>query len=210
MKRYFEKEYKRGINLLMNKINTGVADDQTYQIAGTIYIANHQLVEAENLYLTAIKKFPNNGAFYNEMGELLNSQKNNNCIEFWERGIALDPIYARSYFNACKYYDTLEPIWCIIYGETYVNLDPLNPKTPEIKDILLNNYKTYFADLSNEKYTKEKNKFIQKVLITLSKQFEIFVEKGIPTSTLTMIRTKFILDWFNNNPEKYPFKKDGA
>jgi len=203
---YFEKEYKRGIKLLVSKIDSGIADDQTFQIAGTIYRANQQLVEAENLYLAAMKKFPNNGAFYNEMGELLSSQKNKQCIDFWERGIALDPIYARSYFNACKYYDTLEPIWSIIYGETYVNLDPLNSKTPEIKDILLNNYKTYFADISNEKYTKEKNKFIQKVLITLSKQFEIVVEKGITTSTLTMIRTKFILDWYNNNPEKFPFK----
>ncbi len=203
---YFEKEYKRGIKLLSNKIDAGMADDQTFQIAGTIYRANQQLIEAENLYLKAIKKFPGNGAFYNEIGELLSSQKNNQCIDFWERGIELDPIYARNYFNACKYYENTELIWSIIYGETYVNLDPLNQKTPEIKDILLNNYKAYFADLLNEKYIKEKNKFIQKVLSKLSKQFDIVAEKGITTATLTMIRTKFILEWFKDKPEKYPFK----
>jgi len=203
---YFEKEYKRGIKLLAQKIDSGFADDQTFQIAGTLYAANQQFVEAENLYLKAIKKFPGNGAFYNDIGELLFRQQNNQCIDFWERGIELDPIYARNYFNACKFYENSEPIWSIIYGETYVNLDPLNQKTPEIKDILLNNYKNYFADLSDEKYVKEKNKFLQKILKTLSKQFEIVVEKGITTSTLIMIRTKFILDWYNDNPEKFPFK----
>jgi len=203
---YFEKEYKRGIKILANKIDVGIADDQTYQILGTIYTANQQLVEAENLYLKAIKKFSSNGAFYNEIGELLNSKKDIKCIDFWERGIELDPIYARNYFNACKYYENIDPIWSIIYGETYVNLDPLNQKTPEIKDILLNNYKAYFSDLSNEKYIKEKNKFMQKVLSNLSKQFNIVVDKGITTSTLTMIRTKFILDWYKDKTEKYPFK----
>ena len=203
---YFEKFYKRSIRILTNKIDAGVADDQTFQIAGTIYRANQQLIEAENLYLQAIKKFPGNGAFYNEIGELCSSRKDNKCIDFWERGIELDPIYTRNYFNACKYYENLEPIWSIIYGETYVILDPLNQKTPEIKDILLSNYKNYFADLSNERYLKEKNRFMQKVLSNISKQFDIVAEKGITTSTLTMIRTKFILDWYNDKTEKYPFK----
>jgi tetratricopeptide (TPR) repeat protein len=203
---YFEKDYKRGIKLLIKKIDEGIADDQTFQIAGTIYRANQQLTEAENLYLQAIKKFPSNGAFYNEIGELFSSRKDNRCIDFWERGIELDPIYTHNYFNACKYYENLEPIWSIIYGETYVILDPLNQKTSEIKDILLSNYKNYFADLSNERYLKEKNKFMQRVLLSLSKQFDIVVEKGLTTSTLTMIRTKFILDWYNDKTEKYPFK----
>jgi tetratricopeptide (TPR) repeat protein len=203
---YFEKDYKRGIRLLTNKIDAGIADDQTFLILGNFYTANQQLVEAENLYLKAIKKFPSNGSFYNEIGELLSSQKNTKCIDFWERGIELDPTYARNYFNACKYFESTEPIWSIIYGETYVNLDPLNQKTAEIKDILLNNYKNYFADLSNERYIKEKNKFMQKVIANLSKQFNIVVEKGITTSTLTMIRTKFILDWYKDKTEKYPFK----
>jgi tetratricopeptide (TPR) repeat protein len=202
---YFEKEYKRGIKLLSQKIDSGVADDQTYQIAGTIYSANQQFVEAENLYLKAIKKFPGNGAFYNDIGELQNRQQNNQCIDFWERGIELDPTYARNYFNAAKYYENLEPIWSIIYGEIYVNLDPLNPKSPEIKDILINSYKNYFSDFSNEKYIKEKNKFAQKVLSNLSKQNDIAREKGITTSTLTMIRTKFILEWYQDKTEKYPF-----
>jgi tetratricopeptide (TPR) repeat protein len=203
---YFEKEYTRGLKLLTKKIDEGLADDQTFQIAGTIYSANQQLIEAENLYLSAIKKFPNNGAFYNDLGELLSRQQKNQCIDFWERGIELDPTYARNYFNACKYYENLETIWSIIYGEIYVNLDPLNPKSPEIKDILLNNYKNYFADMSNEKHLKEKNKFAQKVLSNLSKQNDIAREKGVTTSTLTMIRTKFILEWYQDKTEKYPFK----
>jgi tetratricopeptide (TPR) repeat protein len=202
---YFEKEYKRGIKLLSQKIDSGFADDQTYQIAGTIYSANQQFVEAENLYLKAIKKFPGNGAFYNDLGELLSRQQKNQCIDFWERGIELDPTYARNYFNASKYYENLEPIWSIIYGEIYVNLDPLNPKSPEIKDILINSYKNYFSDFSNEKYLKEKNKFAQKVLSNLSKQKDIAREKGVTTSTLTMIRTKFILEWYEDKTEKYTF-----
>jgi len=39
----------------------------------------------------------------------------------------------------------------------------------------------------------------------MSKQASLS-NKGITTETLTMIRTRFILDWFANYGAKYPFK----
>ncbi|MGE5521058.1 MAG: hypothetical protein ACM3VS_14090, partial [Candidatus Dadabacteria bacterium] len=42
-------------------------------------------------------------------------------------------------------------------------------------------------------------------LETFNKQSAL-VKRGLSVETLTMIRTKFILDWFAKYGEKYPFK----
>jgi hypothetical protein len=39
----------------------------------------------------------------------------------------------------------------------------------------------------------------------MSKQSSL-INKGVTTETLTMIRARFILDWYENNASRYPFK----
>src|SRR5664279_5008525 len=46
------------------------ADDQAYQIGGTIYRAMGQKKDAEKLYKKAIKSYPKSGSLYNEYGEM--------------------------------------------------------------------------------------------------------------------------------------------
>jgi hypothetical protein len=46
-----------------------------------------------------------------------------------------------------------------VYGEVYLNLDPLNKTTPEIKSMLLESYKKIFAENTLDKAVKEKGKF---------------------------------------------------
>ena len=52
---------------------------------------------------------------------------------------------------------------------------------------------------------KNKSEFAKAYLKGMSKQAEL-VSKGITTETLTMIRTRFILDWYELNSNKYPFR----
>jgi hypothetical protein len=52
---------------------------------------------------------------------------------------------------------------------------------------------------------KSKSEFAKAFLQSISKQSS-FANKGINTEVLTMIRTRFILDWYENNAAKYPFR----
>ncbi len=203
---FLQKDYSKALEIAKPITERKDADDQCYQITGNIYKALGQEKECEKLYKKGIKKFPQSGALYNEYGELLFATQDPNAIKQWEKGIEMDPGYSVNYYNACKYYYlTSNRIWSIIYGEIFLNIEVLTSRTPEIKNILLDSYKKLFADNDIFINTKDKNNFEQAFLQTLYKQNNI-AASGINPETLTMIRTRFVLDWFNSYSSKFPFR----
>lgn len=205
---YFAKDFAKALEIYKPLLDRPDADDQCFQIAGDIYLAMDDTKECEKIYRKGLKQFPKSGPLYNELGELLWAQKDYNAIKQWEKGIETDPGFSKNYYNACKYYYfTTDKTWSILYGEIFLNIEPYSISSPEIKNILLESYKKLFAetDLTNEKNNPAKNSFIQAFLQTMNKQSTL-ASTGINTETLTMIRTRFVLDWFNDFAAKYPFK----
>ena len=203
---YLQRENDKALAVIKPFLEKDNADDQTYQIAGTIYKALGQPKDAEKLYKKAIKTFPESGPLYNEYGELLWSNKDYNAIKLWEKGIELDPSYANNYYNASKYYFlTKDKIWSIIYGEIFINIESFTSRTAEIKNILLDGYKKLFAEPDLLSDTKGKNKFELAFLSTMNKQNSVVI-KGINAETLTMIRTRFILDWNKDYADQFSFR----
>jgi tetratricopeptide (TPR) repeat protein len=205
---YFAKDFPKALEIYKPILERPDADDQCFQIAGDIYLAIDDAKECEKVYRKGLKLFPKSGPLYNELGELLWAQKDYTAIKQWEKGIETDPGFSKNYYNACKYYYfTTDKTWGILYGEIFLNIEPYSISSPEIKNILLESYKKLFAetDLANEKNNPTKNPFTQSFLQTMNKQ-SAMASAGINTETLTMIRTRFILDWFNDFGAKYPFK----
>jgi tetratricopeptide (TPR) repeat protein len=203
---YFQKDNNKAIEIIKPVLERDDADDQCFQIAGSIYKDMDLQKECEKIYKKGIKKFPESGALYNELGELLQSQNNTDAIKEWEKGIEQDPAYSRNYYNAAKFYFlTTDKVWSIIYGEVFINMEPSGSKTPEIKELLLESYKKLFTDVDLEKNNKDKNSFVRVYLESMNKQTSL-ASMGLNTETLTMIRTRFILDWSANNNNKFPYQ----
>lgn len=201
---YLQRQNDKALAVLKPFLDKDNADDQTYQIAGTVYNALGQQKESEKLYKKAIKTFPESGPLYNEYGELLSSKGDINAIKQWEKGIEMDPSYANNYYNASKYYSTTkDKVWSLVYGEIFINIESFTSRTAEIKNVLLNGYKKLFADINLLADTKDKNPFELAFLSTMNKQNSVVI-KGINAETLTMIRTRFILDWDKDYAAKFP------
>jgi hypothetical protein len=86
-------------------------------------------------------------------------------------------------------------------------MESLSEKAIAIKQLLLQAYKEKLfadADLMNGE-GKNKNEFSKAFLTGMNKQTSL-AAKGINTEVLTMIRTRFILDWFENYAAKFPFR----
>lgn len=203
---YLQNESDKALNVLKGFLDNDNTDEQTYQLGGTVYQALGQVKDADKLYKKAIKIYPNSGPLYNDYGEMLLAKHDPAAIKQWEKGIEMDPSYGNNYYNACKYYYyTKEKVWCLIYGEIFVNIESFTSRTAEVKDILLDGYKKLFADpnlLDNTKYAKP---FEVAFLTCMNKQNNV-VLRGINPETLTMIRTRFILDWDKDYSDKFPFK----
>ncbi len=202
---FYKKDFaqaKTYASKLIGKEEVGV---MSYQIAGTVFRALEEVKEADKMYKKAIRKYPNSGALYSEYGELLWSRNDNNAIAEWERGIQADPSYAGNYYHAATYYFyTKDKVWSLIYGEIFVNMEYLTERAREIKEQLLKAYKEKLY-LNNTEESKPTSPFSQAVYDTYQKQSSV-IGKGLTVETLTMVRTRFILDWYKNYAEKFPFR----
>jgi len=209
MSYYLKRDYAKaleGVKLLMERED---ADVVCYQIAGNVYKALEEVKDCEKMYKKGLKKFPKSGPLYSEYGELLSAMQNNSAaIDLWEKGIQVDPGYGGNYYNAAlHYFYTKEKVWSLIYGEIFVNMESLSQRGAAMKDLLLKGYKEkLFAEPELLKdLDKNKSEFAKAFLQTMNKQLSL-TNKGVTVEALTMVRSRFILDWFNTYATKFPFR----
>lgn len=208
MSYYLKRDYSKAMEGAKELISRDDADVVSFQIAGNVYKALEEVKDCDKMYKKALKKFPKSGPLYSEYGELLWSAKDMLAIRQWEEGIKNDPGYSGNYYNAALFYFyTKDKVWSLIYGEIFVNMESLSERGASMKGLLLQGYKEkLFADadiLKGEE--KNKSEFAKAFLQGIGKQSSL-INNGINTETLTMIRSRFILDWYETNAIKYPFK----
>ena len=203
---YYKKDFTQARTFAKKLIDLDNVSVVSYQIAGTVFRALEEVKEADKLYKKALKKYPNSGALYYEYGELLWSKNDENAIMEWERGIQADPSYAGNYYHASSYYFfTKDKVLSIIYGEIFVNMEYLTERAREIKEQLLKAYKEKLFINNSPEEGKPASPFAQAVYDVYAKQSSL-TGRGVTVETLTMIRTRFILDWYSQYAAKFPFR----
>ncbi|HMH33391.1 MAG TPA: tetratricopeptide repeat protein [Puia sp.] len=203
---YLQKNYSAALETVKPLIERKDADEQCFQILGLVYNVIEERKECEKMYKQGLKRFPNSGVLYNEYGEMLWTRQDNDAIRLWEKGIEVDPNYSSNYYNACRYYSyTYDRVWCLIYGEVFVNLESYSKRTPEIKNILVESYKKLFSDPSLAKNQNTKNPFAAAYLTVLNDQ-AAEVAQGISPESLIALRSRFILEWFDKYAARFPFR----
>ncbi len=204
---YYQKsDYPKMQTVLKPLLERPDADEEVYQLGGMLNKATGDAKESEKVYKKGLKSFPDSGPLLSDYGELLWNKQDYSAIKQWEHGIQAAPSYTGNYYNAAKYYYfTRDKAWSLIYGEMFVNMESYSRRTVEIKDLLLEGYKKLYTDADMMKNQDTKNEFVVAFLTAMGKQAET-AQKGITAETLTMIRTRFILDWFEKDAAKFPFK----
>lgn len=203
---YLGRDFPKGLTIARQMVERPDADVQAYQILALLYKAVDQTKECEKLYKAGIKKFPRSGVMYNEYGEMLWARQDYTAIRQWEKGIEIDPNYSSNYYNAARYYYlTTDKVWALLYGEIFVNLESYSTRTAEIKDLLTEGYKKLFAEADMQKGQDVKAPFVAAFLNVMSK-LAFTVKDGITPESLTVLRTKFIINWFNTYPSNFPFR----
>jgi tetratricopeptide (TPR) repeat protein len=206
---YYKRDYAKAKDVVEMLLDNDDADIMAFQVAGNVYKAMEEVKDAEKMYKKALRKFPKSGALYSEYGELKWAKKETDAIELWEKGIKEDPSYAGNYYNAALfYYYTKDKVWTLVYGEIFVNMESLTERAASMKGLLLSAYKEKLfadADILADQGGKNIDPFAKSFLETMGRQANL-VSRGINAEVLTMIRTRFILDWYKNNSAKFPFR----
>lgn len=199
------ENYNAAISVIKPKIDSDDTDEQCFMIYADIHRHMGEPKECEKIFKKGIRRFPNSGPLYNELGELYKGRKNEEAIEAWEIGIEKDPSYSKNYYNAAKYHLlTGEIFWGIIYAEIFVNMEPSSTKSPEIKKMLLEGWKKIFGSEVMQLSTLNQSNFKSSCLRTINSQSDA-VKEGIRTESLIMLRTRFILQWTSILEKRFPF-----
>jgi tetratricopeptide (TPR) repeat protein len=204
---YMQRDFTRSMEVIKPVVDSRDADVQSYQILGMVYKAVDQTREAERMYKTALRKFPESGVLYNDYGELQwDKTEFVSASKLWLRGIQTDQNYPGNYYNAARYYYmTEDKVWGLLYGEMFLNLESYSRRTPEIKRMLMEGYKKLFSDADLTKNQDNKNEFVKAYLDILKTHSQV-VDAGITPDALSALRTRFILSWYEKQSMNFPFR----
>jgi Flp pilus assembly protein TadD len=204
---YLQRDYQKALSAIQPVIEDRDNDAQSFQILGMIHEATDNRRDAERAYRVGIRRFPESGALYNELGELLWSNGLfPEALSQWLRGIQRDQSFSGNYFNASKYYYlSQDKVWGLIYGEIFINLESYSRRTPEVKTMMYEGYKKLFADTDLQRDQDTKNEFVRAFLDVMKENAHI-VSNGVTPEALTVLRTRFLLGWNEKYAAKFPFR----
>lgn len=152
---YQKKEYKTAASMFDSLLKHPNANDHVYQMLGNCYDMQDQKEKAIEIYKAGLEKFPNSGRLYMELGLvqqkiLLQSKESmgksyGSVLNFWEKGVELDPAYEYNYYYLSSYYSkTAEKVWGLIYGEVFLNQAVNKQRISEISQMVFQTAKTAF------------------------------------------------------------------
>jgi len=198
---YLNRDFVRAVTLGKSLAERSDATVKTFQLVGMTYKEIAEFKEARKVYDKALIKFPNSGLLYNEYGDLFTQMnKADEAIKMWEKGIEADPSFNSNYYFAMKYYaDNKNPVWALLYGETFVNIESLTERTREIKELLA----VLYSQVADPGFLRAKNNaFAQAVAGTITKELP---QGSVNVQNLTLMRMNFINSW-KENSSRFPFK----
>lgn len=218
---YLKKDYKTAIKILEPIKNHADANDRVFQLLGNSYSMNGQREKAINAYEQGLKKFPNSGKLFLELGNVeMFVKEYGKALDFYEKGIYVDPKFPSNYFWAAKIYcGSSEEVWGMIYGEIFMNLERNSKRTAEISKLLFDTYQREieFTDDSSFSVSFSKNNVININDLKDPNNFKIPFGVGVyePTlmlsmltvnsvniTTLNIIRSTFVDIYFTNGYDK--------
>jgi len=211
---YLKRDFAKAMEVGKSIVARPDADVQSFQMLGMSYKAVAEDKEAEKLYKAGLLKFPNEGILYSEYGDLIATKEPERAEKLWEKGITVDPNHSSNYYFLSKQYaDKGDIIWSILYAEMFLNMESFTARSTEMKNILLDQYKKFYIsgykapepEVVGKKKKTPTILFSNAVAEILNKQ-QSQVSYGITPETLTVIRTRFILDWYEKYGTKFPFK----
>lgn len=219
------KEYKKASDILEKLLTHKDLFARVYQSLGNAYDYQGLSDKAIRTYEDGLKKFPNSGGLYLELGNMQRAKEDyNKALDYYEKGIEQDPAYSSNYYWAARIFcQSTEEVWGMIYGEIFMNLEPGSDRTATISKLLYDTYRsqiTFPTDTSAAvSFSRQGNTISLDDLKDPAKfklpfgsgayEFTLILaimgERKIDLPALNRIRTKFTQVYFSGkNGRDYP------
>lgn len=214
---YRQEKYQTAIDLMEKLKDKPDSFDRLYQLLGNSYDYLKQPDKAIATYKEGLKKFPASGNLYLESGIMAELQKDyDSAMGYYEKGIQVDPKFSSNYYRAAELYlQSDEPMWGMLYGELFMNLERNSKRTQAMSKLLYDAYKTHITFPAPDKavVSFSKNNIIatNATLLPYSLIYEptmaiaVSTEREINLNSLDRIRQGFLKFYTERGfDKKYP------
>ena len=205
---YLSGSYVEAVQTLRPFIDKPEASEEFYALLDASYISQEDIKRAREVLKKGLDHFPASGPLYHDLGDLYDREKKpEEALGAWVEGIHKDPAYALNYYDAArKYLDGGDMMPGLLYGEIYLNIAQDGSRADTLKKMLFTGYKNMFDNIAaaNNRPSNTTGSFIyavKQIYLNLTP----VVSDGITTENLTMVRTRFLMDWFAKYADKYPY-----
>ena len=211
---YLSGKYEEAEQMLTPVYMKPEADATCYQILAASRAAQGNKKEAISTLQKGVTRFPLSGLLYHEQGKVLTVEnKPGAALNAWLEGIAKDPGYAPNYYEAAlTYMGSDKAIWGLLYGEMFLGMQHDTSVDEGIKNALFTGYKKMFDGFAKEDLpqygenkTRKPAKNFEAAVLQVYSGLTPVVSDGISIENLTMVRTRFLMDWFSTYSGRYPF-----
>ena len=216
---YGKKEYQKVIDVLEKLKDDPNSFDRLYELLGNSYDMLGNGGKAIATYQEGLKKIPNSGVLYLEMGVIpLYKKDYGSAINDFEKGIEVQPDFPSNYYWAAKLYcNSEDKVWGMLYGEIFINLERNSERTQEISKLLFDTYKSNITYPSPGKISVAFNKNTvvslngnNKLMMPYSMIYEPCISLAVSSETvidlnsLDRIRLNFLNFYKQKFNEDYP------
>jgi len=214
---YNQKQYQKVIDILEKLKDSPDSFDRLYELLGNSYDVLEQGDKAVATYEEGLKKFPKSGVLYLEMGVIpLYKKDYNKAINYFEKGIEVQPDFPSNYFWAAKLYcNSANSMWGMLYGEIFMNLERNSERTQEISKLLFDTYKSQIKFDGPGKITvsfckdatistSNLNKLPYSLVYEPTMAIAVARETGIDINSLDRIRQRFLKLYTEKFTKDYP------
>lgn len=139
---FFQKDFEKAMALCKPYTSGKKAKPEAFRVQGNCLEGLGKNFEALECYRKGLKRFPNSGMLYAEMGVLEFSRNRDlEALNYWERGIVAQPTFPSNYYYAAKKCLDLGDLgWAANYAEMYINLVRQGENVKEMSQLLMKAY----------------------------------------------------------------------
>ena len=214
---YLQQKYDKVITVLEKVKNNPDTFDQVFAVLGNAYDISGDRDKALKTYKAGLKKFPNSGKIYLELGVVSMSEKEyEEALKYFEKGIRAEPTHPSNYYWASVFYSGSDvPMWGLIYGEIFLNLEQNTKRAETISKMM---YKVYGDKISITDSGGKKNASIKLNKFNNGKGFDSEFEMnamlasfgllldstftGMNLNGINKFRINFLDMWFSSEKTK--------